>query len=140
MPQVGIHIKGLDSLNNKIKRLHSDLKPALRDATMKSVLYVHGTIPPYPPPRPGQRYRRTGNLGRRFTTAVKELFNAIAGVIGNSAAYAPWVISSEHVSGLSAGPQAWFHKDRWYVLQEVVEKARPQIIKFYEQAIDKLVK
>ena len=133
MADVTITIRGLEELLRKIKRMDGDVKPMLIRATEKAVKYVHGTVPEYPAPRPGQRYVRTGTLGRSITTEVKPLGSEIVGKIGTNTVYAPWVISEESAGG--RGPQAWMHKDRWWTLQGVVRKARGAVVRIFQKEI-----
>jgi len=132
-----ITIRGLDRLNRRLDDIERDIRPTLRDATEKAVLYVHGQVPEYPSPPPRSTYRRTGTLGREIGTEVKELGSEIVGVIGTATVYAPWVISDRAVG--SRGPQAGVHRGRWYTLQGVVKKARNAIIEIYQKAIHDLV-
>lgn len=132
-----IVIRGLDKLNRNLDRMADGVRPALRSATEKAVLYVHGEVPEYPSPPSNSNYRRTGTLGRSITTEVRELGRDTVGVIGTAVVYAPWVISSEAVG--NRGPQAGVHRGRWYTLQGVVKKAKDGIVKIYEKAIRDLI-
>jgi hypothetical protein len=57
----------------------------------------------------------------------------IYGVIGSPTKYSPWVISSEAVPEVGAGPQAAVHKGRWWTLQEVVKKSLAEVKRFYSK-------
>lgn len=81
--------------------------------------HLLSVIPPYPPTRPGQRYRRTLTLGRRFSVGVDDAHRQnFRGWIGTDVSYAPWVISEEKTPS-GAGPQAWMHAGRWWTLHGV---------------------
>lgn len=126
----------VDGLSEVVARLErrGDLAPGvMRQATERAVLYVHGRVPPYPPPPPDSRYVRTGTLGRSITTEVRDVGSATVGVIGTAVVYAPWVISAKEVGG--RGPQAWMHRGRWWTLHEVVERARDGIVRIYQDAL-----
>ncbi len=108
------------------RKIRDGLKESFKDA----LIYVHSNIPPYPPPRPGQRYRRgldprSQRLGQSYTTRVEEKETTIHGFLGTVVTYAPWVVSKEKTA--SGGPQAWMHQGRWYTLQDVVEKSAPRL-------------
>lgn len=131
-------IYGLDELSGKIKRMRGELKTDLEKVTSRAVLYAHSQIPPYPPTREGQKYRRTGTLGREITAEVRTIGSETVGVIGSPTVYAPWVISDEAVG--DRGPQAWMHEDRWWTLQDVLEKARPKILGLYRRWVKSWIK
>lgn len=139
--QLDYQIKGLDKLNKKLKRLQSsELKDTLKKTTDKAVKYVHSQVPEYPAPPPASTYRRTGTLGRQINTAVKEVGSEIYGVIGSPTKYSPWVISSEAVPEVGAGPQAAVHKGRWWTLQDVVKKSLAEVKRFYSKMLEDLIK
>jgi hypothetical protein len=60
-------------------------------------------------------------------------------VIGTDVKYAPWVISEKKGKN-QAGPQAWFHKERWYTLQGVVRDNQESIINVYRRGIRRLLR
>jgi hypothetical protein len=133
-----VKIVGLRKLQYKIGKLQREQKPMLVRATQKALIHVNSTIPKYPAKPSGSTYRRTGTMGRSFTTEVKQFFSEIVGVIGNPIEYAPWVISEVEVPGIG-GPQADHHRGRWYTLQDVVRKARQAVIDIYLEEIDNLL-
>lgn len=66
-------------------------------------------------------YRRTGQLGRSITSAIKELTNAsVSVVIGTNTPYAPYVIGDDN-------EQALYHKGVWWQLVKVIERELPVI-------------
>jgi len=127
---ISVKIDGLDSLSRRLEKL-SGVGDALIETTDKAVKYVHSQVPPYPPTRPGQRYVRTGTLGRSIGTEVRSLGVSVVGTIGTSTVYAPWVISDKQ--------QAWMYTGRWWTLQGVVRKARDGIVKIYADMLKRLV-
>jgi hypothetical protein len=111
-----------------------ELREALGEAFRDALIYIHAHIPPYPPPRPGQKYRRgldprSERLGQSYTTRVEQKKEGTEftthGYLGTAVSYAPWVVSKTKVA--TGGPQAWMHQGRWYTLQDVVEKAAPNL-------------
>ena len=134
-------IKGLDKLEAKLRPIvKGAIKDGLRKTTEKALDYVHSQVPEYPPPPPASTYRRTGTLGRQINTAVKEVGGKIQGVIGSPTEYSPWVISSEAVPEVGAGPQAAVHKGRWWTLQDVVKKSLAEVKRFYDKLIEDMLK
>lgn len=106
-----VQIKGLDKLAMYLSPAKT--RSALLRGMNKGMLYVRSRLPGYPAERSGQKYRRTGTLGRRNTTEVREQGTDIIGVLGNNTEYAEWVIARD--------TQAWMHVDRWYTLDDHLE-------------------
>ncbi len=95
-------------------------EPAMGDA----LDYLHSMLPDYPPQREGSRYRRTGTLGRRFTTEVIAGSEDVIGRIGTNLAYAPWVVGPDYPGEEIGGRmmyQARVLVDRWWQFNDVVE-------------------
>lgn len=83
----------------------------------------------YPPAIPGSSYRRTGTLGRLWTTArheFKEGPSYIEGRIGNRTPYGPYVQSEAQ--------QAAVHKGRWKTIEQIIEDSRADIDKLLSQS------
>lgn len=72
----------------------------------------------YPPERPGQRYRRTGALGRNWDIRI----NPASITIYNRMAYAGYVVGDGKGKG-----QAWMHRGRWWLARDVANAARPAL-------------
>lgn len=139
--QIDYQIKGLDELNKKLKHLQGkEIKDALHKTTDKAVKYVHSQVPEYPPEPPNSTYTRTMKLGQTINTAVKEVGSEIYGVIASPRNYSPWVISSEYIPEVGAGPQAAVHKGRWWTLQDVVKKSLAEVKRFYDKMLEDLIK
>ena len=83
-------------------------------------------------------YRRTNRLGQSITTAVNTVGGRVVGTIGTNVDYAPWVISSEKTPD-SGGPQAQYHKKRWWTLQGVVADAWPHVLDIYQKRLKELI-
>ena len=132
-----IRLVGFDEFDDKMRRLGNVAQWA-KPIMDKAVLFVHSQVPAYPAPPSTSRYRRTGTLGRTITTEVKSLGNDIAGSIGTKTVYAPYVISTEKVGG--RGPQAWMHKGRWWLLQDVVMGQADKVKQIFETGIRALLK
>lgn len=121
-----IEIEGLDELAEAMGRLAGKTTRVLQEGMEQGVLYVHQSMPPYPPGRADSRYRRTGELGRKMGTEVKTMGRTVTGIVGGAAPYAPLVIGTE---------QAGMHRGRWWRLRDVVQKALPTVIRLIEQKV-----
>lgn len=135
MATSGVRIKGLAELRSRYGAAGKVIDRELHEGTQRAVLYVHSTVPPYPPKPAGSTYRRTVQLGRATTTEVRPLGGGgFVGTIGNNMKYAPWVISTEVVG--SRGPQTKTHKEHgWWTLQEVVGAATEEVYRILHEAV-----
>jgi hypothetical protein len=96
----------------------------VRAGVEKALLLLQGRAAEYPAARAGSTYRRTGTLGRLWTSATRvvELGESgafVQGRIGNAVPYAKWV--------QGAADQAQIHRDRWLTTEQVVEQADDEI-------------
>lgn len=107
--------------------------------TMSLALLVDD-IAEYPPAPSGSSYRRTGNLGRAWTSAQYEIHastGGITGVIGNAVrdrrgrAYGPYVQSEEE--------QAWMHRGRWATDEMVAERNTNAIVRIWGAWMDEQI-
>lgn len=125
-----IQIKGLDNL--KVYLSPDKTRRALVHGMNKGMLYVRSKLPPYPSPRAGQKYQRTGTLGRRNIASVREQGTDILGVLGNDTEYAGFVIGREM--------QAWMHVDRWYTLEGHLEDNLQGVADIVDQELERAYK
>ena len=89
------------------------------------------SVRPYPPERPGQRYKRTGRLGRSWKVSTR----GQSVVIENTAPYSGYVV------GDGAGQrQAWTHRGRWWLGRTVLMESAPELEAAAIREIDKLLK
>lgn len=88
----------------------------------------HLSVKPYPAARPGQRYKRTGRLGRGWRSGVR----GRAVYIENVTPYAGYVVGDG-----KGKRQAWMHRGRWYVMRAEVERQRPQLNRMMNAMIDR---
>lgn len=124
---------GLQREIREMREFGSRAGRAARSAMEEGLVFLHSEVPPYSdiPKRPDQTYRRTGLLGRSITSMaggipgslsrVRRLFgDDIVGVWGSAVKYAQYVIGR--------GTQAWFHRDRWYTLQGLIEDNQRELV------------
>jgi len=81
------------------------------------LLVLGGYAAVYPAPPPGSTYRRTGTLGRLWTSSTPSI--SIAGSVlnarlGNATPYGPYVQDPDR--------QAKVHRGRWQTTDDVVDK------------------
>lgn len=80
---------------------------------------IEAAMKVYPAQRSGSTYRRTGTLGRRWTTRRISAPGMVGREVGNNTEYAPFVQSSEL--------QAYMHRGVWQTDEEVIERLAPGI-------------
>ncbi len=68
-------------------------------------------------------YRRTGTLGRRWTSEVASEGNDVVGRVGNNTVYGPFVMGRE--------TQAAYHQGVWPVAVEVAEQHKGEIVQCF---------
>ncbi len=123
-----IEIKGVDKLQAKLRSVN-DLRRVLEPPMQRSVLRLQRDMADYPPPPPRSTYRRTGTLGRRWTTRVQNPPGGLQGKVGNNTRYAPWVQSRRFQAGI--------HRGRWQTDEQVTERNRQAIIQDFNRTIQR---
>lgn len=125
MADVMIEIRGVDALLAKLGKVQGT--NILRPPMQRSVLRIQRDMQEYPTQRMGSPYRRTGTLGRRWTTRIQQSGQYLEGKVGNNTRYAPLVQSRQF--------QARVHRGRWQTDTQVVNRLARIIIGDFEQAI-----
>jgi len=132
MPQYNVSINGVNRVRNDLRKLVSLNKTTI-DPVIKSWAQTQrkSLKRPYPPPRAGQTYVRTGRLGNSF--AVVPIRSAHY-EITNTAPYSSYVIGDD------SGPlrQAWMHSGRWFQMSKEIEKELPALRADIERALSSL--
>jgi hypothetical protein len=105
---------------------------ALRPPVQRAVLRLQAYMAAYPPQRTGANYRRTGTLGRRWTTQITGGSDEVVGEVGNTTLYGPFVQSAEF--------QARWHKGRWQTDHKAVDDNRAAIVADFERTIQELLR
>lgn len=118
-----IRVKGAEELARKFGgvRVVQVLKPPFERGTAR----LQRALAKYPSRR--SRYRRTGTLGRRWTTEVSGGGGEIRGLVGNNTMYAPYVQGD--------ATQARMHAGIWQTDDEVAKEERAAIEKDIAKAI-----
>lgn len=125
MTTVRITIEGADKIAAKLDRLN--IGQILRTPMYRAVLRIQADMQKYPPQRAGARYRRTGTLGRRWTTNVVSAARRVEGSVGNNTVYGPFVQSSQF--------QARVHRGLWQTDAQVMERNIDVIVSEFSAAI-----
>lgn len=120
-------IKGYEELMGGFRRFPEIARGEMRKALEKSLLLLQGAMADYPVQRSDTVYRRTGTLGRLWTSARREVRTERAGIlegrIGNRTPYGPYVQDPDL--------QAEVHRGRW--------KTTEQVMRENEEAIEALL-
>lgn len=127
-----ITIDGLDSLLSALADWPDLVRPELEKASDAALLSLIPDLANYPEPPPGSTYRRTGNLGRVWTTARPEFAPMATGFeasIGNARP------GAEFVQG---DMQAAVHQGRWPTVEQVVREHTQEIERYFEGALQRV--
>lgn len=95
---------------------------SLREASLR----MAGELARYPSPPSGSTYRRTGTLGRAWTTTHAALHH----VVGNNVRYATYVQGPE---------QARMHQGRWRTVDEVAAGNVEQIARDIGEGVGRVL-
>lgn len=120
-----VQVDGIEELLQRLDRAASSA--VLRAAMQASCDLVQRQLAVYPPARSGSTYRRTGTLGRRWTTRVSGSGYDVEGVVGNNTAYGPYVMDWHQ--------QAWMHVGVWPIAQDVAGQAEGEIAAIFADAV-----
>lgn len=119
-----IEIRNLDETISRLQFIKG-AKRALPAASK----HVQGKIAKYPPQMPTvSGYRRTGTLGRNWTSRV----NNLTATIGNITHYGP------HVQG-SPGQTPEMARRNWKTTQQVSTAEKDKVVAFFKSEIDKIL-
>jgi hypothetical protein len=120
---MSVRWEGLDAVNIKLGKLIKLVKNPRRPMT-QATAHLQNKMAKYPP-KVGGWYRRTGTLGRRWTTRIEN--GGQRGVVGNNTEYAPFVQSEAR--------QRPAFKGRWQTESQVADAEGKTVADFFRQAI-----
>lgn len=124
----GITVVNLPSAARMLRE-HPDLLLAeFQIVTDRLLLEVGAELAEYPDAPPNSSYRRTGTLGRLWTTARPEWQasgSGFEGKLGNATPYGPYVQGER---------QALVHRGRWKTVRVIEDARRASIIGRYAAA------
>lgn len=110
---VSIEVRNLDRIVARFKGARRLIEEELEDATDSVLAEGARRLAAYPSRRAGQRYVRTGRLGRGWSQTDRRFVvqgNAKRAVLRNMTPYARYV-QGEQI--------AWMHKGRWATVEAV---------------------
>ena len=134
MLRFNLTIIGQNAIENRLRTAAATLPRATVNTTYDwAQLHVmrHLSVKPYPPMRPGQRYKRTGDLGRGWTAGVR----GKVVYIENAMPYAGYVVGNA-----KGQRQAWMHRGRWWVMRDMIDEKRPELKRMMLQMLDRQFK
>lgn len=103
-------------------------EPVVQEPLREGMRRVARRLAKYPAKRPGQRYERTGGLGREWMGA-RITIQGMNARMSNQKRYARYVQAE--------GSQAWMHKGRWTTDREALNAETPQITRDIDAAIER---
>lgn len=132
--------EGWDELEDFINRFPEIALDAAEPAMMQALLVLHGAIPEYPAPLPGQKYKRrvSAGLGGSWTENVIRATDQVSGEIGTNVPYAPWVVGPGYPGEVINGKtmyQAQIHEGRWFQFYDVMEGAVEEAWETFDEAL-----
>ena len=129
MPE-NVRIEGYEELMQAFQSFPEIAQGEIEKVLEKVLLLLQGAIADYPPQVSDATYRRTGTLGRLWTTAVREVYeishSVWGGRVGNAVPYGPYVQDPDR--------QAPWHADRWKTTDDVIEENEQAIAALLLQA------
>lgn len=120
MATIEIKVGGLDKLASGLERSEAIVRDEVAQALARVIESARASAMRYPPPRPGQRYRRTYRLRGGWGNARVQGrigARAIEASIANPVPYAPYV---------QGDAQAWMHVGRWKTVDDIADDHRVQ--------------
>ena len=137
MPADPVTASGFEQFERDLERFQRAIEQAVEEmpATVgqkieQALLLLQGQAAIYPAERPGQKYIRTGTLGRRWTTAQRYYSSGeggfLVGTVGNNTWYGPLVMDEEE--------QMPVHQGRWKTIQQIARENQPRISTMLDQA------
>lgn len=104
----------------------------LRPVVERSVARIQAFMQVYPPQRSGTKYRRSGTLGRRWTTQITTWNDEIIGEAGNNTSYGPFVQSDAF--------QAHWNDGIWQTDAQAIEENRSGIETDFQSTIQAILR
>ncbi|MBN2002806.1 MAG: hypothetical protein JXA21_05570 [Anaerolineae bacterium] len=151
---VEIEVEGLAEAIDRFAQGNAQIGKALHRATYRSVQLLRKKLARYPRPSTGKAhfksekqrrfffaalrkgqitvpYRRTGTLGRKWTSRVTFNDADVAGFVGNNTPYGPYV------QGFA--DQAQIHAGNWQTDQQVAQESADEVMGFFAEEISGLL-
>lgn len=132
------NIKGLPELIKALEQWPDIVRPILQETANTALLSLIPDLADYPPAPVQSHYRRTGTLGRLWTSAKPEFAPLSTGFearIGNKTRYGLWV---QGPKGQRPG-QAKQHQGRWKTTEAIVKAHQAEIDAYFERAMERVI-
>lgn len=120
-----------DEVAEALTRRGLDVLQVLEGPLDRGAFRIEAALKAYPAQRSGSSYRRTGTLGRRWTTRPIREADTVGREVGNNTVYAPFVQSDEM--------QAYMHRGVWRTDADVLRREAPAIVRDVEDALSDAV-
>jgi hypothetical protein len=119
-----VTVDGLSELLEAFANFPTIAAGEISKAVEKALLLLQGAAADYPPKPPESTYRRTGTLGRLWTSAARVVEENVSGAfvvgrVGNATPYGPYVQDPKE--------QAKVHRGRWKTTEQIVQEHRAEI-------------
>jgi len=117
-------IEGLNELMEAFANFPAIAAGEVSKAVEKALMLLQGAAADYPPEPPGSTYRRTGTLGRLWTSAKRVVEQErsgafVVGRVDNAAPYGPYVQDPQE--------QAPVHRGRWKTTDQIVREHQAEV-------------
>jgi hypothetical protein len=147
MAALDVRLEGMDEAIAELQALDADLLGIVEPAFVRGALRAEEVLKEYPAPpaagewarqtspkqkaaffarlkaagaRPADHYRRTGTLGRRWTTRRIRTTTMVGAEIGNNTEYGRWVQDDQY--------QVRFHRGRWVTDVQALEQIGDDVV------------
>ncbi len=119
-------ITNVDQVIRALDQRGASILDVLQGPLDRGAFRIEAAMKKYPRQRP-TRYRRTGTLGRRWTTRRISAPGMVGREVGNNTEYAPFVQSAEL--------QAYMHRGYWQTDEDVTRAEAPGIVRDVEATL-----
>lgn len=134
-------------LFRRMERFPQELARETEHTMEQALQHVWGSVPPYPPARPGSGYVRTGTLGRSLGSSqaggmgskpdiyqVRKLgASKYEGRFGTRLEYAPQVIGTQTQKRI-------FRNIGWWTMADIAKKATQGVQRLFDKMAGRMVK
>lgn len=125
-PMIEFKLVGYQRVENKLRLLASQHPEVYENTMGQWANTTRGKLKstPYPAPRPGQRYRRTGRLANswRVEKGGPGQVSISNSAQGRSGYYGPYVVGDG-----KGNLQAWMHEGRWWLAADIIQQEARQL-------------
>ena len=127
MIDLKININGIDDAVSQLKQDGANILEIVEKPIDRGAFRVEAALKVYPSPPANSSYRRTGTLGRRWTTRPYRQAGLVGREVGNNTWYGPYVQSQQ--------TQARVHQGRWSTDEQAIRRQTDSIIEDVRNAL-----